>query len=90
MTNDDQEIEIELYDARDLEALKMSMVQEVRDQYFQAYSNLFAEENMDVILDLCKVRMDYAKDIFGRSSYFDFQKEKNLLHIPGDLLDKVS
>ena len=90
VSNDDYEIQLELENPQDLEVLKMSMLPSVRDKYFRGISNLHSEDNIGIVKDLCSLRRDYATQIFGKNSFFEMQKEKNLLHIPGGLQGKLA
>lgn len=81
---------IQMKNLHDMEYLKYSLDPETRTEYFRAYCNASKEANLPIILELCKLRRDYAASMSNDSTFFSLQSRRNLIHIQGSLKDKIA
>lgn len=74
----------------DMDYLKYSLDPETRTEFFRAYCNACKDANLPTVLELCKLRKDYASSVSGGSTFFDLQSRRNLIQIHGSLKDKIA
>ena len=83
-----QSVRLQLQSLQELDFLKFSLDSSVRDKFFMGFSN-GCKENSAVVEELCTLRRDYAVVASKQPSFFDFQKQRNLIKIRGDLRSKI-